>query len=273
MADKLIPEPRLVVTKVCPGCGLDKAAAEFGPRRQSPDGLRPQCKPCRSLWTRANYQKNIITARAYNAARNRKRYAADPAAGAAKAREWRERHPKPPKPILTAEQIAQRGADRLRGKHEARRRTYRKNKEKVLAVSKIYRSNHKDQESVNRKAHYQRNKQRVAEIAKAYREAHPELYAAGQARRRAKKRNATPLWANHDKIDQIYAEADRLTREIGIAHEVDHIVPLQSLWVCGLHCEANLEAVPHAVNRAKSNRRWPNMGFLEFEPHPMRHKR
>ena len=44
---------------------------------------------------------------------------------------------------------------------------------------------------------------------------------------------------------------------------VDHIVPLQSALVCGLHCEANLEIIPGAANEAKKNYWWPDMPDIE----------
>lgn len=89
----------------------------------------------------------------------------------------------------------------------------------------------------------------------------PTARAAG-ARRTAAKLRSIPAWANHAKIKAIYAEADRLTRETGIIHEVDHIYPLQSKVMCGLHWEANLQILPRSENRSKSNRRWPKQ-------HPM----
>ena len=55
-------------------------------------------------------------------------------------------------------------------------------------------------------------------------------------------------------IAAIYAESERLTRETGIPHEVDHIYPIQGKTVTGLHHEDNLRVVPRHVNRAKGNR-------------------
>lgn len=45
----------------------------------------------------------------------------------------------------------------------------------------------------------------------------------------------------------------------GLKHDIDHVVPLISDIVCGLHVEANLSVIPASVNRGKRNRYWPNM--------------
>src|ERR1700719_52134 len=82
---------------------------------------------------------------------------------------------------------------------------------------------------------------------------------AGQRKREAKKLNATPAWANESLIVALYLEAKRLTDETGIPHEVDHIVPLVSKLVCGLHVEANLSVITALENLKKLNRYWPDM--------------
>lgn len=72
-------------------------------------------------------------------------------------------------------------------------------------------------------------------------------------KRRANKLKAIPKWANLDKIKAIYVEASNL------GMSVDHIVPLQSEFVCGLHVENNLEIIPLIDNMSKNNRYWPDM--------------
>lgn len=83
----------------------------------------------------------------------------------------------------------------------------------------------------------------------------PSTFVAKGARRRA--RLAAPHWADPSVIRELYAVARRVTKSTGIKWAVDHIVPLQSELVCGLHCEANLRVIPDSLNKSKSNRSWP----------------
>lgn len=73
------------------------------------------------------------------------------------------------------------------------------------------------------------------------------------ARRRAAKRSASPKWADQNAIRVVYEAAARMTVSTGIRHEVDHIYPLQSDLVCGLHCEANLRVITKTANLRKFN--------------------
>lgn len=73
------------------------------------------------------------------------------------------------------------------------------------------------------------------------------------------RQRATPAWANKAAILIIYNKSRRLKAWMEEIYEVDHIVPIKSEFVCGLHCEANLRIVPFDQNRAKSNRHWPDM--------------
>lgn len=87
----------------------------------------------------------------------------------------------------------------------------------------------------------------------------PHVIAAYAASRRARLRRATPKWAQRDAILEWYFAAAIATRDTGFAWHVDHMVPLVSPIVCGLHCEQNLQLLPGADNSSKGNRYWPDM--------------
>lgn len=76
---------------------------------------------------------------------------------------------------------------------------------------------------------------------------------ADTAARRAGTDRATPAWADRAAIKAVYLDCIRLTKETGITHEVDHVVPLNGELVSGLHVHWNLKAIPASDNRLKSN--------------------
>lgn len=87
----------------------------------------------------------------------------------------------------------------------------------------------------------------------------PEKEAAKSARRRSQKLRATPAWGNQFFMDEAYDLARRRTLATGFEWHVDHLVPLKSALVCGLHVEHNLQIIPGAENISKKNRHWPDM--------------
>lgn len=95
--------------------------------------------------------------------------------------------------------------------------------------------------------------------AKQWRKNNPHKNRAKKARRRAAKRQATPPWASHSEIQKHYAHAAHLETLLpGCRFEVDHIVPLKSDFVCGLHVENNLMVLEASQNASKSNQWWPD---------------
>jgi hypothetical protein len=71
------------------------------------------------------------------------------------------------------------------------------------------------------------------------------------AKRRADLLKATPKWAEYDKIVELYDKARMLTESTYIDYEVDHIIPLNSPIVCGLHCLDNLQILTGEENNRK----------------------
>ena len=114
-----------------------------------------------------------------------------------------------------------------------------------------------------------RNRERVHAQQRARRRADPQKNAASferwrannlahcaekTRRRDAAKLRATPVWADRRKIVQVYEAARALTERTGVVHEVDHIYPLKSDIVCGLHVHQNLQILTKSENAAKKNR-------------------
>lgn len=77
--------------------------------------------------------------------------------------------------------------------------------------------------------------------------------------RYARIRMAIPPWFDSDAVRDFYASSQALSMWTGEWYEVDHIVPLKSKHVCGLHCAANMQVLHVSENIRKGNRWWPDM--------------
>jgi hypothetical protein len=68
---------------------------------------------------------------------------------------------------------------------------------------------------------------------------------------------AMPIWLTswqRKAMNAIYQLAKDIALKTGIEHHVDHIVPLISKKVCGLHVPWNLQVIPGSENCHKSNK-------------------
>jgi hypothetical protein len=166
------------------------------------------------------------------------KYRADPEAEKEKARRWKRENPEKNKAIT--QQWNARNQEHLK---EYRKRYYQENAELQKARAQEWRS-----------ANTERYRQTAREWRKKYPEKASALKRIGHAKRRTAKTNATPQWADHQKIRAIYEEAARLSVASGTEYHVDHIVPLLNSVVCGLHWEGNLQILPAMENQKKSNR-------------------
>ena len=125
----------------------------------------------------------------------------------------------------------------------AGRRYYEKNREIVIARAAA------------------RPAQEVRQYKDRHKEKNPEYYKALTSVRKRRHRAATPKWVDADEkkaIRQLYLEAQRLTKLTGERYVVDHIYPLISEEVCGLHTLKNLRIMTQAENLVKSNK-MPNL--------------
>lgn len=195
------------------------------------------------------------------------------------SKKWKARNPERRKAINRASY----------GKHAAKRRVamreYRAaNIEERIAYDKKYREANREAHIARCRDWRERNSEAMRRASKEWKCANPErtkelsrksaaewkrqnpaAARASGARRDAAKRKATPAWADETAMLVIYERARELTLNTGILHHVDHIVPMNSPLVCGLHCEANLQILVSTANISKGNRWWPDMPNLSAE--------
>jgi hypothetical protein len=146
---------------------------------------------------------------------------------------------------------------------EGRKVYYEENKAKLLANQREYYTEHKYEYKVWQKQHYLKNRESNIEYAKQYREANHEAILVRNNVRKALTRTEKCKWANRTLLSQAYSKRKILSTETGIEYNVDHIIPLCHLLVCGLHNEFNIRVITQAENLAKHN---------EFNPETYRHE-
>lgn len=149
--------------------------------------------------------------------------------------------------------------ERKERRRERDKKYYEANKEKIKERKrewdKKYREKNKEKIRAREKKYYEEHKKYVQTRSRKYYEEHKKAYYANNAKRKAQKIKATPKWFEQErnKVVLIYAKA----REFGF--HVDHIVPLRSEKVCGLHTWANLQLLDKTLNAHKNNHYWPDM--------------
>lgn len=203
----------------------------FGGRMAKDDSILTPAQLYQKAWYEAHKEEVKARSRAWAAANRERKRAADKAYQvanrdrlAAQSREWNARNP-----------------------------------EKRLASSRKYRTEKLERARANEAAYRARNRERCNERIREWKAKNPHKLTHYFHKRRAAELQAMPQWADLDAIEAVYAEAQRIQSETGVPQHVDHIVPILSPLVCGLHCEANLRIIPAAENMSKSNRHWPDM--------------
>lgn len=149
---------------------------------------------------------------------------------------------------------------------------YLADRDSRLAKAKKYAEDNAEQVKLARRDHYIRNREAIKQNAAGWAESNREsrrkiarewakrnrdIVSANNRKRQARKQNATPAWFGEFDdfvMKEAYDLAKRREAATGIKWEVDHIVPLAGRKVCGLHVGGNIQVIPMAENRKKSNR-------------------
>lgn len=133
------------------------------------------------------------------------------------------------------------------------------NMERFRGNGKLYAEANKERRAAYSKAWRAKNAERNKLLAAIWTAANLEKKAVATAKRRAARLRASPPWARVSDIKPFYVLAASMTKQYGIKTTVDHLVPLQSPLVCGLHCAANLSIQTDKLNKRKGSLWWPHM--------------
>ncbi len=128
------------------------------------------------------------------------------------------------------------------------------NREKVLCRKKRYRESNQLKISAGYNQWLMVNRDKRRAIDNKWGHCNIGKVTAKSRARKLAKLNRTPAWANKQEIEQIYIECTRVSRETGIKHHVDHIIPLRGKTVSGLHVENNLQIITVEENLRKNNK-------------------
>lgn len=157
----------------------------------------------------------------------------------------------------------------MSSRKEYARQYYLVNKEKILAKNKAWRESNPDKYNAyikqweldnkeKRKAtkaqQYQDNRNKfIVRNKKSYTDNPAYYILKGHKRNKRIKEFHTPSWADMKSINIIYKQARKRSAIEGIQYHVDHIVPLNSKLVTGLHVANNLQIIPAKLNLRKGN--------------------
>lgn len=145
------------------------------------------------------------------------------------------------------------------GEAEKSRKWYSENVESVKLRDAL--RYEKDPENLKQMSRNWKQQNRSAARAKSleWQRNNPDRARVNASARRAVSEAATPSWAEKFFMEEAYALARLRTKITGIKWNVDHIVPLVSEKVCGLHAHTNLAVITAAENFRKQNHYWPDM--------------
>jgi len=228
-----------VTEKRCSSCGEVKPVAVFSKDSRKKDGLRGYCRCCATKKNLEHYNKNhqemLERAKMYRAenpdivAKNNRKYRTENLDTAKEnLRIWREN-----------------------------------NQDKVRVARKSWAKNNPEKIRLSKKKYAKNNPEKVKALKERAHAKSPEKYAAlsnfHSRSRQVRKIQATPAWMDSAAVRGIYEQALRWSGILGIRLFVDHIVPIKSDKVCGLHTWENLQLLEAGANSSKGNYYWPDM--------------
>lgn len=148
--------------------------------------------------------------------------------------------------------------DKLEWQREWRRKNPRKYKERKRIDDRNYylrntekiKEHHHSYHQRTWDDRYEKKGESIRARSREWKKLNPGKQNANTAMRAAIKLQATPKWLTREQIEEIkqfYINCPK-------GYQVDHIYPLRSKIVCGLHVPWNLQYLPAKENLKKGNR-------------------
>jgi hypothetical protein len=185
----------------------------------------------------------------------KEKYASDPEYRVKKVEASRQRY------AAKREQIRAKAREKYRTDEEFRQKDIlnskiwrENNREKCIEKNKRWVELNRARSNEIKKKYVQRNPEKQAEARKKWIEENPDRIKAYARVRKFYIRRATIYKDEKTRILQIYLECAEISKQTGVQHHVDHIIPLRGRKVCGLHCLDNLRIIPAKDNQAKGNK-------------------
>jgi len=137
------------------------------------------------------------------------------------------------------------------------------NSEKITKYKKRYRADNYNMLLEYNREHSRKfranNSDILAKRQRQYQIDNPGICNARASKRRASKLQRTPVWADFNLIKDVCLDCEEINLAAKTAgctetFQVDHVIPLQSKLVSGLHMENNLQIITVTENLSKSNK-------------------
>ena len=131
-------------------------------------------------------------------------------------------------------------------KADCNRRYREKHAEQIAKGKAKWRAENAEHVKKHSKAYHIKNKDKISARMKEYTKNNPEGNRERSSRYDANKSQRCPVWADLNKIKNMYNECPKNM-------QVDHIIPLRGTAVSGLHVAGNLQYLSPLENQRKSN--------------------
>lgn len=227
------------LVKTCGGCGKPKPLEDFHCNKVKPDGRQTQCKLCMNERNAKYAQEHPERVKA----NSKKHYAQNSELVNARSKVWHENNP---------DAVKESGR-----KSAAKRRA--SNPMLSVESNRKNRALHIEERRAYDRKRYLADKDSRNLYVRNWRLVNKGVLNHYSKRRKAATIQAVPSWIDSDAVREFYRTAKQMSEKTGESWHVDHIVPLRSRLVCGLHVQQNLRVIHWRENLSKSNRHWPDM--------------